>query len=257
MSVTVNGRAISDDAISREMQHHPACSREAAWEAAARALTIRELLLQEAARVGMARDPEPGETEEEALIRRLVEREVPIPEPDEASCRRYFENNREALRAPRIHVVAHILLFAPEEPLARERTDRKARELIAQLDGDVSRFAEFARRYSACPSRDAGGRMGALRPGQTVPEFERALSRLTPGEIAGGPIETRYGHHIVYLESRHGGEPYSFEQARPRVADYLRECAYRGGVLDYVRLLAGHAQIEGIALQAAETLRVQ
>ncbi len=48
-AVTVNGVEIPLAAIARETQHHPAGNPSEAWTAAARALAIRELLLQEAA----------------------------------------------------------------------------------------------------------------------------------------------------------------------------------------------------------------
>ena len=47
-AVSVNGVAIARDAIVREMQHHAAPKPIAAWQQAARALVIRELLLQRA-----------------------------------------------------------------------------------------------------------------------------------------------------------------------------------------------------------------
>ena len=61
--VTVNGTAIARDAIVREMQHHAAAKPIAAWQQAARALVIRELLLQEARRLGVT--PLPASDEEE------------------------------------------------------------------------------------------------------------------------------------------------------------------------------------------------
>ena len=51
--VSVNGVVISRAAISRETQNHPASKPIEAWLAAARALVVRELLLQEARRVGI------------------------------------------------------------------------------------------------------------------------------------------------------------------------------------------------------------
>ena len=59
VDVSVNGVAIARDAIVREMQHHPAPKPIAAWQQAARALVIRELLLQRARHLGVA--PEPTE----------------------------------------------------------------------------------------------------------------------------------------------------------------------------------------------------
>lgn len=251
MQITINGTAIDEAAVHREMQYHPAASAEAARQAARRALVVRELLLQEAARVGIEPQPEGDETEDEARIRALLDDAVTTAEPDEASCRRYFEKN--ALRSPCVHSVSHILLMAPEEAVIRADTAAKARDLIAQLDGDVSRFADFARRYSDCPSREAGGRMGRLYPGKFVPELERALERLTPGEIAPTPIESRFGYHVVYLEAREGGRPYRFDEAQPLIAAYLRESLYRRALLEYVLALAAQAHIDGFELGAMES----
>jgi len=98
VSVSVNGIAIAHDLISREAQNHPAAKPIDAWQAAARALAVRELLLQEARRLGLspapiADDEGRRETDEEALVRGLIETEVATPTPDEASCRRYYERN--------------------------------------------------------------------------------------------------------------------------------------------------------------------
>ncbi|MGL5116357.1 MAG: peptidylprolyl isomerase, partial [Beijerinckiaceae bacterium] len=56
-TVSVNSVSIARDAIARETQNHPAAKPIDAWQAAARALVIRELLLQEAARLGISADP--------------------------------------------------------------------------------------------------------------------------------------------------------------------------------------------------------
>lgn len=113
--VSVNGVAIPRAAIARETQNHPAAKPIEAWQRAARALVIRELLLQEARRLAIA--PEPAdlgegrrETDDEALVRQLVEQAVQVPEADEATCRRYYERNIGRFRSPDLHEVAHILI---------------------------------------------------------------------------------------------------------------------------------------------------
>ncbi len=82
--VSVNGITIARDAIVREMQHHPANKPIAAWQHAARALVVRELLLQRARALDIAPEPvsdEAGrrETDDEAIMRAVVEREVALP----------------------------------------------------------------------------------------------------------------------------------------------------------------------------------
>jgi len=95
MSIFVNKIQITDAEIGREMQHHPAPSQEQAWHRAAQSLVIRQLLLQQAASNGLCGDVEsiaPGETEE-ALIDQLLEHDVTVPEADELTCLRFYENH--------------------------------------------------------------------------------------------------------------------------------------------------------------------
>lgn len=116
-AVTVNGVAIEAPAVAAETQHHPSGSPERAQGEAVHALVVRELLLQQASRLGLAAAPqcdEKGrtETEQEALIRQLLEKEITVPEADEETCRRYFENNRRRFRSPDLFEAAHILFAA-------------------------------------------------------------------------------------------------------------------------------------------------
>ena len=89
--VTVNGVTISPERIAAEAQNHPAPKGKPglAWKAAARALALREILLQEARARGLTADPAelaPGqwETEDEALIRQLLDQAIAPETPDEA-----------------------------------------------------------------------------------------------------------------------------------------------------------------------------
>ena len=56
-TVSVNGVVIGHDLISRETQNHAAANPVLAWTAATRALVVRELLLQEANRLGLCAEP--------------------------------------------------------------------------------------------------------------------------------------------------------------------------------------------------------
>ena len=252
--ISVNGVAITREDISREAQNHRAETPAAAWLEAAQALVIRQLLLQEALRLGLS--PEPAmddqgryETDDEALIRALVEQEVKTPTPDEASCRRYYERNRQKFRSSDLYKVAHILIAAnPGDPKEVEEKRESALALIEILARDPSSFADAARVYSACPSREQGGNLGQISRGQTVPEFEKALIRLTPGAIAPNPIHTRYGFHIMRLDRKIEGEALAYELVAGRIADYLDETCRRRAVAQYIGILAGQARIDGFSL---------
>jgi len=260
--VRVNGVTIPHDIISREAQNHPAPTPIAAWTAAARALAVRELLLQEARRIGLEAEPLADgegrtETTEEALIRALVEREVSTPLPDDAACRRYYEQNIKRFRSTDLYEAAHILIAAaPHDRAAYSAARAEAEALTAALRTAPERFAEFAQTHSACPSKSVGGNLGQLSPGDTTKEFDAALAALVAGESTAEPVASRFGHHIIRLERKIEGCQLPFEQVRDRVASYLADRVSRQATAQYLARLASHAKIEGVALPTAADHRV-
>ncbi|MEK0084187.1 hypothetical protein [Benzoatithermus flavus] len=86
--VLVNGTAIPEAEIGRELQYHPGGSLAQAWQRAATALVVRELLRQRCEELGIR-----GGSEDER-IDALLRAEVTTPEPDEITCRRWYDQNR-------------------------------------------------------------------------------------------------------------------------------------------------------------------
>ena len=262
VTVSVNGVAIARDAIVREMQHHPAQKPIAAWQQAARALVVKELLLQRAKNVGITPAPisdEAGrrETDEEALMRGVVEREVAVPEPDDETCRRYYERNGARFRSPDIYEAAHILFAAlPSDPEAYARAQADAAGVLAALNERPDSFASMAQAHSRCPSAAQGGNLGQITSGQTTPEFEQAVMALAPGQLCEAPVATRYGFHIIRLDRKHEGQVLPYELVAGRIADYLRESVRRRADAQYIARLVTAAKIEGIDLAGADALRV-
>jgi peptidyl-prolyl cis-trans isomerase C len=262
VTVSVNGVGIERDAIQREMQHHPADKPIAAWQQAARALVIKELLLQRAKHLGIAPEPRSDdagrrETDDEALMRAVVDREVVVPEPDDETCRRYFEHNSARFRSSDIYEVSHILFTAlPADREAYAQAYADAAAVLAKLQENPQCFAELARAYSRCPSAEQGGNLGQIMRGQTTPEFERALVAIAPGELCVEPVATRYGFHIIRVERKHDGRTLPYEVVADRIAAYLRDSVRRRADVQYVARLASAARIEGIDITSADALRV-
>lgn len=259
--VSVNGVVISREKIGGEIQNHPTSKPQFAWQQAARALVIRELLLQEARRLGIAAPPitdDSGrrETEEEALLRRLVETEITVPEPDEQVCRRYYEQNRACFRSSDIYEAAHILIAARRDDLiAYDRARLEARSVLAEIRRDSSQFSDLAKVHSACPSGAQGGNLGQITAEQTTPEFEQALFKLAESEIS-ELIATRYGWHIIRMGRKIAGRELPFELVAERIADYLREQVMRRASAQYIARLVSRARITGIDIAGAEAHRV-
>ncbi|HWK32634.1 MAG TPA: peptidylprolyl isomerase, partial [Hyphomicrobium sp.] len=194
-----------------------------------------------------------SETPEEAMIRELIASSIVTPEPTDADCRRYFDRNRDKFRSPTIYEAAHILLSGSQHDDASfEARRRDAEALIATLSREPERFAAIAQAHSACPSSTEGGRLGQIVAGQTTPEFEKALTRLAPGEMTQTPVETRYGFHIIRLDRRIAGEEVPFDLAKGRIAEYLRAAAINQARALYVQMLVGNARIDGVQLDAGQ-----
>ena len=213
--------------------------------------------LQEARRLAIPAEPASDdegrhETEEEALVRGLVEREVRTPDADEAACRRFYEQNRRRFRSPDLHEARHILITANEADGAEV-----AAAILARLAVAPAEFGELALAHSACPSGKTDGNLGQIGPGQTVPEFEEALARIAVGTIHPEPVRTRFGLHIVALDRRIEGRDLPFELVRDRSAAWMAEKVRRVAHQQYVSILAGRADIQGIDLAAATSPLVQ
>ncbi len=260
--VSVNGVVIARKAIAAEVQNCPAANPGEGWRAATRALVIRELLLQEAQRLQLAAVQEVDlegrkETEEDALVRALIAQEVAVPEADEATLRRFYAANPARFTTPPLYEADHILIAARQDDAAAFATAREqATALMALLADAPERFADLARAHSACPSAALGGSLGQIGPGDTTADFERALERLAPGDIS-GPVETRYGVHLIRLNRRIDGELLPFDMVSGRIRAYLEEHVRRQAAAQYIALLIGRADIRGIALDGADTPLVQ
>ena len=212
--VQVNG--VTDSARShRARSPKPSGAKPLlAWQAAARALVIRELLLQEARRLAIEAEPKSDagrrETDEEALIRALIEREVDTPEPDEEACRRYYVRTAR-VSGRRQFSRSRISCLPPTRGSPRRSPPRSTRWSARRARQSPHRFAELAQARSACPSAAQGGNLGQITAGQTTPEFEEALRTLPAGRSHATPVVTRYGLHIIRLDRKIDGRELPFE----------------------------------------------
>ncbi|CAM3927223.1 peptidylprolyl isomerase [Pseudomonas wadenswilerensis] len=255
--ISVNGVSLSPEALAQELQYHPAADREEAVYMAARALVIRELMQQRIAELGLQLQVGAGENQEEAATRLLLEREVQVPVCDEATCQRYYHSNRARFHSAPLLAVRHILLeCAPDDAEARSLALAQAEILHERLMQFPEQFAELAQKYSACPSKAQGGELGQISKGQTVPELERQLFTLAPG-LAGKPLESRYGWHLVSVDLRIEGQALPYEAVATAIRTQLQQGVWQKALVQYLQTLIGAADIRGIRLQGADSPLVQ
>ncbi len=253
-AVSVNGTEITSAAIAAEAQNHnaPADKPGYAWRAAARALVIRQLMLDKAAEFGFAPDPQelaPGkvETDEESLIRQVAEQEIDAEPVSDDACQAIFDKQPELFRSPDLFQPAHILFPAkPDDMAARAEAKTNADMILAKVLDNPKTFGTLAREVSACPSKENGGELGQLASGDTVPEFEEVLAILNPGEIHPEVVSTRFGFHIIRMDEKVKGDALPYDAVKPAIRQKLEQVAWIKAANTYTRDLVESAEITGI-----------
>lgn len=250
MMISVNEAIIDEEAVAREMQHHPAENRDEAERLAATALVVRELLIQRADEREIA-----GVTVDER-IGNLIDDEVRVPEATPEEIARYYRRNTLQFTAPALYEAAHIFFPArSSNATASAEAKEKAEAVLASVTAEPERFAELARAHSACSSRDQGGSLGNVRKGDTNPELERAMATMDVGAIV--LVHSRHGYHVLRLDNRVSGHQLPLEQATGWIAEHLRKSSKRRAIAQYLQLLTARAKISGIDLVGAESPLVQ
>lgn len=248
MGISVNSIEITDDAIQQEMPHHQQAGnplKQSVYE-----LVLRTVLLQEVDRLGIAAE------DDDARIEALFAQEVRVPEADDAACQTFYRNQPQRFTNGELVEARHILFqVTPNVPLELLRETGEA--VLAELRANPERFAELAKEYSNCSSGAVGGSLGQLTRGQTVPEFEALVFRLKEGELADRLLETRFGLHIAQVLRRIEGTVLPFDAVKAQIADNLTRQSWQRAVHQYMQILVGRADIQGVTLEGEESPLVQ
>jgi peptidyl-prolyl cis-trans isomerase C len=223
-----------------------------------------ELLRQAAQRTGLlamadiATDGVPSEAAVQA-IEQLLEQSLQVPEPSEEACRRHFAAYAARYRIGERARVRHIL-FAVTPGVDVTALRKRAEGTLLDVrshDGTDDPFPQAARTLSNCPSGQEGGELGWLTAQDCAPEFAREIFGQTDVGVLPRLVHSRFGLHVVDVQQRETGIDQPFDAVQGAVAMTLRQQAYYTALRQYLALLAGQAELEGVELDAADTPLVQ
>jgi peptidyl-prolyl cis-trans isomerase SurA len=136
--------------------------------------------------------------------------------------------------------VRHILLKTNE--LVSENEVRNRLRILKERLENKADFAELARVHSEDASASRGGDLGWILPGDTVPEFERTMNSLQPGQIS-DPVQTPFGWHLIQVVER-GSQDVSKERRRLLARQTLRARKSDEAYQEWVRQLRDRAYVE-------------
>jgi peptidyl-prolyl cis-trans isomerase SurA len=137
---------------------------------------------------------------------------------------------------------ARHILIKVNQIVSSAEARRKLAELRERLQNKAAKFEDLARLYSNDGSASKGGDLGWIYPGDTVPEFERAMNALSPGEVS-QPIESPFGFHLIEVQERKT-EEVSRERQRLMARQSLREQKLDEAYEDWLRQLRDRAYVE-------------
>lgn len=146
------------------------------------------------------------------------------------------------LGGPVVQTRARHILIRVNELVSEAEAQRRLNEIRQRIEAGTTDFADMARQYSADGSAGRGGDLGWVYAGDTVPEFERALNALKPGQIS-QPVRTPFGYHLIQVQERRTDEA-SPERTRQLARQAVRERKIEEAHQDWLRQLRDRTYVE-------------
>lgn len=156
------------------------------------------------------------------------------------------KRNASIMKGSNVSVVqqthARHILIKVNQIVSAADARRKLVEVKARLDNNAAKFEDLAKLYSNDLSSSKGGDLGWIYPGDTVPEFERAMNALQPGQVS-EPVESQFGYHLIEVIERKT-EEISRERQRMSARQAMRERKLEEANEDWLRQLRDRAYVE-------------
>lgn len=134
----------------------------------------------------------------------------------------------------------HILIKTSE--VVSDAEARRRIEALRERIKNGDDFAELARLHSNDLSAAKGGDLGWIFAGDTVPEFERVMDALKPGELS-EPTRSPFGWHLIQVQERRVQDA-SSERQRLIARNVLRERKSDEAFQEWLRQLRDRAYVE-------------
>lgn len=154
-----------------------------------------------------------------------------------------LEDRRSTLRTQEVavHRARHILVRVDAQ-VSEEVARRRILDIRRRIELGTD-FAQMARDFSQDPgSAQKGGELDWAYPGDLVPEFERAMFALQPGQMS-DPVRSVFGVHLIQLLERKR-EPLTEDRLRTAARMVLRDQKLAEAVSEWTREVRANAYVE-------------
>ncbi|MDO9151368.1 MAG: peptidylprolyl isomerase [Methylotenera sp.] len=134
----------------------------------------------------------------------------------------------------------HILIKLSE--IMSEKDAKQKMDGIKERLDNGEKFEVLARQFSEDGTASNGGDLGWVNPGDTVPQFEKAMNMLKQDEIS-EPVLSPFGWHVIQVIERRK-QDMSKEAARLKARQEIRTRKADEAYQDWVRELRDRAFVE-------------
>jgi peptidyl-prolyl cis-trans isomerase C len=178
-------------------------------------LVNREILMQEADKLGLSSSPEVKNQMEMArqsiVIRALVADYVKKNPVSETDMKAEYDKFKAQAGDKEYHA-RHILVEKEDD----------AKAIIAKLKAGA-KFEDLAKQSKDTGSAANGGDLDWAPPSAFVKPFSDAMTSLQKGQITETPVQTQFGYHVIKLEDSRAAKVPSFDEVKPQIAESLQQ----------------------------------
>jgi peptidyl-prolyl cis-trans isomerase C len=178
-------------------------------------LINREVLIQEAEKLGLATSPEVKNqldiARQSIVIRALVADYVKKHPVSDAEIKAEYDRFK-AQAGDKEYRARHILVESEEE----------AKAIITKLKGGA-KFEELAKQSKDTGSAANGGDLDWATPASFVKPFSDAMVALQNGQFTETPVKSQFGYHVIKLDETRAAKVPAIDEIKPQISETLQQ----------------------------------
>lgn len=159
--------------------------------------------------------------------------------------RQYYELHKDEFKSPEMVRARHILIRAERSAIEEEKKKARLRaeDVLKRVKAGED-FSKLAAELSEDPgAKIKGGDLGFFPKGRMVPEFEKVVFEMKPGEVS-GIVETPYGYHIIKVEEIKAESLEPLDKVSNKVKDIIFAERRKFFVEDFIEKAMKNAGVE-------------
>ena len=159
---------------------------------------------------------------------------------DEEVLRFYQQHKDRFMLPPEVRISQILIALGPGSEMLAVR--EKAQQVFVLLKKG-ERFEELAARYSDGPEGRRGGSLGYIRPGDMLPQIQKAIEQLPPGSVT-EPLASPVGMHIIRVDDRKPPQFRPYEEVKEDIRNVVYQLKTEEAYLEWIKEQKDKSYIE-------------